>query len=1090
MTITITQQFQNAFDLIENGNNVLISGKAGTGKSTLLKMFLERQHGKNVLITAPTGVAALNVEGYTIHRAFGFRPGMFPDDIKPGGEWYATTKTAGVLKKTDILVVDEISMVRADLFDMMDLALKRVRGNLQPFGGVQLVLVGDLLQLPPVITPNEADFFSLRWETPFFFSAHIYPELQLEEVQLSEVWRQKDSEFIDVLNEVREGTATDDVLEILNRNVDPNFDPPADWVTLTSRKKTVQRINETKLAQLSSKKYRSLAISSGQGDVSTFSGVDELNYAVGARVMTVINDPMNRFVNGSFGEIVRATADEIDVRIDATQEVVTLRPHKWEIKSPTIDGGQVKSETVGSITQFPIILAWAITIHKSQGKTIPKCFINLTGGTATEGQFYVALSRAVDLKHLKFNVAVEPRHIRANNALVRKVKREVSTAIRTNRVVLISFDGVNFGVSEHVARIHAIIYQDGGRVADFGSWINPMADLGEFGRKNSVPVGGLALAPTLADFWPLLLRQAEGGIVVGDRLMMLERAVRHQEKGLDVGLGIGYEAGDFDCVIEGSDVQQRCNNLAAAFEKGLITPSRGQVVPKADKDAEGAVYIPTWANHSAMVLDQSRATDSDNAWAAMSGAAVIPQSISEVEECTELLSAWGVSRGFWNEELKNDVRNRAQRIFDIDYELPETLSVNDNLDVLLAPGTRVAFTGRNWLLGGPADDERLAAICEAKELVYKKGMSKSRCDVLVAGDLASMSNKAQRAREYGKPMILQSDFEEWYEKPRKENVLSFDDSPETNNSIETGASPIKSSNDAGLFDERKATSKSVPSEALNVVLPEAFLSEGTRVAFRGSTIIDNELYPHGTSLQMLCDRLGIVYKQAVTKTRCDVLVTDDIDAEDGKTGLARRYSKPVIRSEAFANWASKQLAEELEEGDTDANANHVSANQSPINLLHNEETIDNDEDFSSPPKKLTEEEKIEVKQPSSRGPNPDGNQILKEAEELRRRRLGFTSVDPFENQDDPYNTPAPLPTALPTDQAGSSTKVEKLAAAKRHLIYSAASFAILFVLIVVAALMEANEGVAAFLVLAWFLAGLLALVFGTQTLIRRLKLNR
>ena len=153
--------------------------------------------------------------------------------------------------------------------------------------------------------------------------------------------------------------------------------------------------------------------------------------------MTVINDPKGRFVNGSFGQIVRATEHEIDVRIDATGEVVTLTPHTWEINRPGVDGSRLVSETIGTIRQFPVILAWAITIHKSQGKTIPKLYIDLAGGTATDGQFYVALSRAVDLEHLRFSTPVEPRHIRANNALVRRVRREVSSGVNTDRVVLV-----------------------------------------------------------------------------------------------------------------------------------------------------------------------------------------------------------------------------------------------------------------------------------------------------------------------------------------------------------------------------------------------------------------------------------------------------------------------------------------------------------------------------------------------------------------------------------------------------------------------------------------------------------------------------
>ena len=906
MAITLTEEFRHALGLIGAGRNVLISGKAGTGKSTLLREFLENTGHKEVLVTAPTGVAALNIEGFTIHRAFGFRPSMVLSDLEKGGSWHPSTMTWDVLKKTDILVVDEISMVRADLFDMMDQALRRIRGNGEPFGGVQLVLVGDLLQLPPVITPNEAELFNSVWESPYFFSAQVYTQLDLEEVNLTQVWRQADLTFIDLLNEVREGSVGEESLEILNQLVVPEFDAPDDWVTLTSRKSTVARINRQKLANLPTAKFVSVAEGTGELPANSFSGEDELHYAEGARVMTVINDPKGRFVNGSFGQIVRATEHEIDVRIDATGEVVTLTPHTWEINRPGVDGSRLVSQTIGTIRQFPVILAWAITIHKSQGKTIPKLYIDLAGGTATDGQFYVALSRAVDLEHLRFSTPVEPRHIRANNALVRRVRREVSSGVNTDRVVLVSFNGANFGMSEHIARIHAVVYQNGARVASFGSWINPMADLGEFGQRYKVPVGGLAMAPTLGDFWPLLLRQAQGGIVVGDRLAMLERAVRHQEKGMDVALGIGYEVRDFSFEPEGDDVVSRCESMAVAYENGTIAPSRGQLVPRAERETEGAVLIPFWAPKAPMILDQAQATDSDNAWAAMSGGTVMPRSFAEVEECAELLSAWAVSRDLWTQELYDDIVARVARIDTRTVELPAVDDTTMDIPSLLVPGTRVAFTGRNELLGGPADDERLDRICRIRRLEYKKGMSKTRCDVLVARDVASMSRKAQAAREFGKPIISQEDFEYWYEHGPflEKSAPAVAEEPVT--------VPVKKTEAASAA---AATGAHVAQAAHNVARAADVLTPGTRVAFRGSTIIDNQLYPQGPVLQEFCAGLGLVYKQSVTKTRCDVLVTDDLTAQDGKASLAVRYNKPLVKREDFGAWAQEQLRQEEEETD-------------------------------------------------------------------------------------------------------------------------------------------------------------------------------
>lgn len=910
MTITITREFETALETIRSDNHVLITGKAGTGKSTLLRTYLDSLVDENVLVTAPTGVAALNIDGFTIHRSFGFRPGMYPDDLKPGGSWRPGTQVISVLKAVDVLVIDEISMVRADLFDMIDMALRHIRKIEEPFGGVQLVLVGDLLQLPPVVSTHESELFTSLWETPYFFSAHCYKNLALNNITLTTVWRQTDDEFIEVLNQVREGSVGDSALNILNERVDHDFIVPNDWVTLASRRRTVEKINHERLKALEATHLVSVAEHEGQTDNNSFSGSDELHYAVGARVMTIINDPAGLFVNGSFGTVVSASADALSIRLDHNHETVELGKHTWEIKRPSMNSGVLSSEIVGKITQFPVILAWAITIHKSQGKTIPKLFINLAGGTTTDGQFYVALSRGVDLQHLKFSMPVERRHIRANNSLVRMIRREVTPSTSTSRLVFLSVDGVSFGISDHIARVHAIILEDNQEVANFGSWINPMSDLGDFGEIHNIPARGLAMAPTLGDFWPLMLRQAAGGLVIGDRLPMLERAIRHQEKGMELALGTGYDISEFGTEPTGEDVVLRCQSMVDAYSRDAFIVKRGEVVPAATLSTEGAVFIPKWAKPSPMKLDPARATDSDNAWAAYSGGPLASLDTSELKETAELLSAWAISRGCWNFEQYNDLRARAHCVGLSDMAIEEPTEETQNISELLKPGTRVAFTGRNHLLGGPADDERLAQICTGRHLIYKTSVSRSKCDVLIAGDPGSMSRKAQNAREFCKPIISQADFEDWYENgPFLSPVAETEVQEKRVTPVLTSPTPTIVSSSPIEKQNSEPPSENTIHPVYQWVTPWEFFTGGQRVAFRGSTIIDGQLYPQGSALETLCSLLGLEYKQAVTKTRSDVLITDDPSAQDGKMALALRYGKPLMRQEDFAAWVSEQLAD-------------------------------------------------------------------------------------------------------------------------------------------------------------------------------------
>ncbi|WKD61280.1 ATP-dependent RecD-like DNA helicase [Corynebacterium ciconiae DSM 44920] len=962
----MTAEFHYALDAMRAGRNVLISGKPGSGKSTLLNLYLEQLNRAtdvgadsvtSVMVTAPTGEAARNVHGYTIHKVFGFRPYTSVEDVQPGGAWRPARSVQETLAAIDVLVIDEISMVRADHFDMMDRALRMVRENKQPFGGVQLVLVGDLLQLPPVVRDNEREDFLKHWDTPYFFSSEVYARMQLEWITLNKVWRHSDATFVEILNQIREGSAGPRVLAALNTLVLRDEDDTDQWVTLSSYRRTVNRINNRHLNSLAGPVLTSRAAYEGSASAESFGGVDELRYGRGMRVMMLIDDTQGRFQDGSFGTVTHATDAVISVQLDHSGQTVEIQRHRWNVTRPIMRDGRLASETVGSVTQFPVVAAWAMTIHKAQGKTIPRCVIDLHDHMGANGQLYVALSRAVDMEHLRFSSPVTPKHLQASNAVMRRVRRDLSPRVNPERLVFIAFDGVSLGIREHIARMHVVIANKGKIVADFGSWINPNCDLGEFGARMKVPPRGLALAPDLSDFWPLLLRQAAGGLVVGDRLAVLERAIRHQERGLAINLGVGYDCADFGITLENASLRERCLEMYERYKRGDMDIERGLLVPPANPHTEGAVYQPVWAEQQPMKLDHNHATDSDNAWASCFGGSIRAKDPNEVVETAELLSAWAISRGVWDHALRREVLDRTRPNTRAKIELPEVDPRTIDLDTLFTPGTRVAFSGCGYSSEDKRTDSDFDKLCKARELEFRLGVSRKKCDVLIARDPSSTSRKAKRAREFGIPIIELAAFDRWCDNTATKTPGGENETPaevhqglgapmrvETMSKPSALTQPLDGDWDFGsesnwdkqwdeaweaeLSNEKEpgndehsfardnaAEAPSTAPAGKQILTPQqaaALLNEGARVAFRGSTYVHGELRPHGPVLDELCRSLGLEYKQAVSKTRCDALVTDDTETKDGKNSLALRYGTPLILARDFTAWAESKLDDKPE----------------------------------------------------------------------------------------------------------------------------------------------------------------------------------
>lgn len=422
-SVEITPTFQHALDLMErSGRHCLITGKAGTGKSTLLQYFRDHTQ-RRVAVLAPTGVAAVNIGGQTIHSFFRFRTDITPARAHKAGQ-QAHRRGDKLYRGLDTVVFDEISMVRADLFDCVDRFLRAARAQPNhPFGGVQIVMVGDLYQLPPVVKSTERDVFTTAYPGPYFFNAPVFAQLAVEMIELEKVYRQRDQGFIRLLNTVRNNSITTKDVAAFNTRYLPDFiSKGKSYITLTATNDAAASINAEHLRTLRGKACAFSAEVSGDFPVDLCPTDRELALKVGAQVMLLNNDGLGRWVNGTLGTItaIQAKRDTIVVALE-TGDAVEVAPHTWEMYRYTFDAKQktLDTEAIGSFTQYPLRLAWAVTIHKSQGKTFDRVIIDVGRGTFASGQMYVALSRCRTLEGLVLRHRLLPQHIRVDWRIVK-----------------------------------------------------------------------------------------------------------------------------------------------------------------------------------------------------------------------------------------------------------------------------------------------------------------------------------------------------------------------------------------------------------------------------------------------------------------------------------------------------------------------------------------------------------------------------------------------------------------------------------------------------------------------------------------------
>lgn len=400
--------------------SLFLTGKAGTGKTTFLREVV-RYTKKKCIVLAPTGIAAVNAGAMTIHSFFQFGLGPFVQGvIEPKSDFRINKSKLELIRHLQLLIIDEVSMVRADLMDHIDVELRRIRRNSKPFGGVQLLMIGDLQQLPPIAHGGEDELLRQYYKTLYFFSSAALKSMKYSCIELKNVYRQTDRHFIDILNHARNCTLTSQDISDLNARYIPGFSPkPEDgYIRLMTHNRQVDNVNETELEKLDSKPYTFVAAVTGTFPEESYPTANSLTLKKGAQVMFIKNDPERRFINGTLGEVKSIDKNSIAVRLAESGTVIDVEPMEWQNIRYQFDeeSKEISSKQIGRFKQYPLKAAWAITVHKSQGLTFEKAIIDVHAAFSP-GQAYVALSRCRTLDGLVLSSPVSASVFMRDNAV-------------------------------------------------------------------------------------------------------------------------------------------------------------------------------------------------------------------------------------------------------------------------------------------------------------------------------------------------------------------------------------------------------------------------------------------------------------------------------------------------------------------------------------------------------------------------------------------------------------------------------------------------------------------------------------------------
>lgn len=726
------------------------------------------------------------------------------------------------MKNLDTLIIDEVSMLRADLLDCMDIVLRKYgpKRNL-PFGGVQIVFIGDLLQLPPVAKGEELKFLHHEYGTPHFFMSKSFNLIEYDFYELMKVYRQKDQIFIDVLNAIRVNEATESEITFLNERVDTEFKPNRQdfFITLTTTNRKADLINNENLESSTEKLEVVQAEICGTVSPDQFPTATELQFKIGAQIMTVNNDSKFRWANGHIGIIdsveLGGSSPHLMIKFMHSGKIEEVSQHTWEIKKPTFAKGKLQYEVVGSFRQYPFRLAWAVTIHKSQGKTFKNVILDLSPRVFAEGQLYVALSRCVSIEGLVLRGKVTAGQILVDASAVqflsqsRKDTELEITKEMLNRFAVIDLETTGFGRSDAVLEIGIVLMDGNEIVQEWETLINPNRDIANDDIHALTP-SMLSTAPMFSEVANDIAKLLQNRILVAHNLPFDQRMLAQEFSRINAT----YSLGQGICTLKATGLK-----LEAACEKFGI---KNQNAHRAITDARAAsmVFMAVFSNSSSSLpcsfthaqLQPTGRTLARGAF--LNGDRHTSSSIRRIARMTEIptssdaemsyldalssglsdlhlsdmeiaaLEEWAAFLGISDEQrqlaheryfdsfvaaaerdgiVTDEERRLIQKLallLDLHYE--SDLPIYKSDASFLSPGMEICFTGTaRDSDGDELSRDYLEGLAKRNGLTPVGSVSKSGCDALVAADPASMSGKARKAKGWGIPVIAVDDFLIW-----------------------------------------------------------------------------------------------------------------------------------------------------------------------------------------------------------------------------------------------------------------------------------------------------------------------------------------